>query len=118
MPTLRSRWVRTPTLFALGVVGAYAIARIWVPYWPSFCDGITIQQPCTAVAVQTMTGYLIVALGLAVMILGPIVAALLELAIHGHRWETPRGRETVVTNLPIIIGLSYLVLGVAIAATA
>lgn len=118
MEALRSRWIRTPVLFAGGVVVAYAVARVWAPRWPGFCDGITVGKPCGSVAVQTMTGYLIIALGVATMILGPIVGALVELVLHGHRWETPRGPETIVTNMPILLGVAYLVLGAVLAATA
>lgn len=118
MEALRSRLVRTPVTVAAGIALAYAIARIWAPHWPGFCQDITIEKPCGAVATQTMTGYLLMALGIVVMILGPIVGALIEVMVHGHHWETPRGRESVVTNLPIGLGAFYLVLGALLAATA
>jgi heme/copper-type cytochrome/quinol oxidase subunit 2 len=105
-------------LFAAGIGLAYLVARVWAPHWPQFCRDITVAEPCAAVATQTMTGYLVIALGVAVMILGPVAGALLELMIHGHRWETPRGPETVVTNIPIVLGAVYLVLGGVLAATA
>lgn len=52
------------------------------------------------------------------MILGPIAGSFLDLLINGARWETPRGTESIITNMPILIGAIYLVLGVIIAATA
>jgi hypothetical protein len=52
------------------------------------------------------------------MILGPIAGSLLDLAINGHKWETSRGTESVITNVPVLLGAIYLILGVVIAATA
>lgn len=114
----RSRWVRTPVLFLAGVGAAYLTARLWAPHWPGFCSGITVDEPCSRVEVQTMTGYLVIALGFIVMIIGPIAGALIELIRHGHDWETPRGPETVVANLPIGVGLAFVLLGLLLAATA
>jgi len=112
-----NRFIRVPTLFVVGILLAYVIALIWAPHLPSFCTEIYPDKPCEVVAVQTLTGYLVIAFGVAVMILGPVVGALLELAIHGHRWETPRGVETVVTNVPIAVGLVYIIVGGVIVAT-
>lgn len=117
MRFVSNRWFRVPTLFAAGVLLAFVIALIWAPHLPSFCAEIYPDKPCEVVAVQTLTGYLVIALGVGVMILGPVVGALIELAIHGHRWETPRGVETVVTNVPIAAGLIYIVIGGVIVAT-
>lgn len=114
----RSRWIRTPVLFAAGVALAYVVARIWAPHWPGFCSGITVDEPCSRVEVQTMMGYLLIALGFIVMILGPIVGSLIELARHGHDWETPRGPETVAANLPIAVGIVFVALGLLLAAVA
>lgn len=52
------------------------------------------------------------------MILGPIAGSFLGLLINGAKWETPRGTESIITNMPILVGAIYLVLGVIIAATA
>jgi hypothetical protein len=112
-----NRWIRVPTLFGFGIVLAYVVALIWAPHLPSFCTEIHPDKPCEVVAVQTLMGYLIIGLGVAVMILGPVVGALLELAIHGHQWETPRGVETVVTNVPIAAGIAYIVIGGVVVAT-
>lgn len=118
MEALRSRWLRTPVLFGAGVAAAWGVARLWAPHWPRFCDDVTIAEPCAAVAAQTMWGYLLMALGIVVMILGPVAGSLIELAVHGHRWETPRGRESATTNVPILAGGVYIALGIALAATA
>jgi hypothetical protein len=59
-----------------------------------------------------------VGLGFLTMILGPIAGSLLDLAINGHKWETSRGTESVITNVPVLLGAIYLILGVVIAATA
>jgi heme/copper-type cytochrome/quinol oxidase subunit 2 len=105
-------------MFLAGIGVAYAVATIWAPHWPRFCDDITVGEPCAALATQTMAGYLLMALGIVVMILGPVAGAMIELVVHGHRWETPRGRETVTTNVPIVLGAVYAALGIVLAATA
>ncbi len=118
MNPFRSRLVRTIILFVLGVGASFAVAVLLAPVWPGFCDDATIGKPCSDVAVQTMAGYLMVGLGLMTMILGPIAGSFLDLLINGAKWETPRGTETVITNMPVLIGAIYLVLGVLVAATA
>lgn len=65
-----------------------------------------------------MAGYLMVGLGFLTMILGPIAGSFLDVLINGHNWETPRGSESVITNMPVVLGSVYLVLGVIIAASA
>jgi len=118
MNPFRSRLARTIILFVLGVVASFTVAVVLAPVWPGFCDDATVGKPCSDVAVQTMAGYVMVGLGFVTMILGPIAGSFLDLMINGVKWETPRGTETVITNMPVLIGASYLVLGVLVAATA
>ena len=118
MNPFRSRWLRTIILFVLGLVASFTVAVVLAPVWPGFCDDATVGKPCSDVAVQTMAGYLMVGLGFMTMILGPIAGSFLDLIINGAKWETPRGTETVITNMPVLIGAIYLVLGVLVAATA
>jgi len=64
-----------------------------------------------------MPGYVIIALGILTVITGPIAGSMIDVALNGSKWETPRGSETVITNMPILIGAIYLVVGVLIVAT-
>lgn len=118
MRLFRSRTWRTLILFVAGLGAAYVLARIFAPAWPGLCDDVIVGASCDAVAIQTMTGYLIVVLGIATIILGPIAGSLIDLAVNGHTWETPRGTENVVTNMPLLVGGIYLVIGVLVAASA
>jgi hypothetical protein len=52
------------------------------------------------------------------MILGPIAGSILDIAINGARWEMPRGRDTIITNMPIAVGALFLAVGVFTIATA
>jgi hypothetical protein len=103
-------------LFALGVAASFIIAYFLTPVWPRFCSDATVGAPCDDVAVRRMAGYLMIALGMFTMILGPIAGSFLDLAINGAKWETPRGTESVITTIPIVIGAIYLALGVLVAA--
>ncbi len=118
MNPFTSRAWRTIILFLIGVGLAFLIAWLLAPRWPGFCSDATVGKPCDAVAIRTMAGYLMVGLGFLTMILGPIAGSVLDVLINGHKWETERGTESVITNMPVIIGAIYLVLGVVIAATA
>jgi F0F1-type ATP synthase membrane subunit c/vacuolar-type H+-ATPase subunit K len=118
MSPAASRTLRTIALTIAGYLVAWGLAVLLAPMWPGFCDGTIVGADCEAVAVQSMMGYLVIALGIITMIIVPIVGSLLELYIHGANWETPRGTETVTTNVPLLVGLIYLLSGVAIPATA
>lgn len=96
----------------------YVAALILAPLWPGFCDGTIVGAACEPVEIRTMTGYLLVALGLLTMVFGPIAGSLIDLWINGAKWETPRGSESVITNVPLLIGAIYLASGVLLAATA
>jgi hypothetical protein len=118
MNPLRPRWLRTIILFLAGIGLAFGTAQLLAPVWPGFCSGATVGSPCDAVAFQSMAGYLLVGLGFLTMILGPIAGSFLDVWINGHQWETSRGTESVITNVPVVVGAIYLVVGVVIAATA
>jgi F0F1-type ATP synthase membrane subunit c/vacuolar-type H+-ATPase subunit K len=110
--------VRTIVLTVAGYLVAWGLAVLLAPMWPGFCDGTIVGADCEAVAIQTTMGYLVIALGIITMIIVPIIGSLLELYLHGANWETPRGTETPTTNVPLLVGLIYLLSGVAITATA
>jgi hypothetical protein len=118
MNPLRSRTWRTIILFSLGLAASVLVALIFAPLWPSFCDGAIVARPCETVEVQTMAGYVVIALGILTIIFGPIGGSMIDLALNGSKWETPRGSETVITNMPILIGAIYLVVGLTAVATA
>ncbi|MEN8238369.1 MAG: hypothetical protein ABFR53_04105 [Actinomycetota bacterium] len=118
MNPFRSRLWRTIILFLAGIVACFAIAVMFTPRWPAFCDGTIVGAPCEPVATQTMTGYLIVILGILTIILGPIAGSLLDVVINGAKWEMPRGRDTIVTNMPLLVGAIYLGVGVLTITTA
>jgi hypothetical protein len=118
MNPFMSRGIRTIILFVVGIAVSFVFSVVLTPVWPDFCSDATIGSPCDAVAVRTMAGYLLVGLGFLTMILGPIAGSFLDLLINGAKWETPRGTESIITNMPILIGAIYLVLGVIVAATA
>ncbi|MFV1999327.1 MAG: hypothetical protein ACC654_03080 [Acidimicrobiia bacterium] len=117
MNPFRSRLWRTIILFFLGLVASFLVAAISASLWPAFCDDAIVARPCESVHVQTMAGYLIIGLGILTIILGPIAGSMIDLALNGSKWETPRGSETVITNMPILIGATYLIVGVLIVAT-
>lgn len=118
MNPFRSRTLRTIILTLGGYLLAWVLALIFAPLWPEFCDDAIAGAPCSEVAVQTMMGYLVIALGVLTAIFGPIAGSLIDLAVNGANWETPRGTETVVTNMPLLVAVIYLVSGALIAATA
>jgi len=64
-----------------------------------------------------MAGYVTIALGLLTIVFGPIAGSMIDLALNGSKWETPRGSETVITNMPILVGAIYVVVGVLFVAT-
>ena len=118
MNPLRSRTLRTILLTLLGYVMAFLVALFLAPRWPGFCDGTIVGAPCEPVDIRTMTGYLLVGLGILTMVFGPIGGSLIDLWINGAKWETPRGSESIITNMPLLIGAIYLGSGVLLAATA
>jgi hypothetical protein len=117
MRMLRSRPIRTVLLTLAGYATAWVLSVVFAPLWPDFCDGTVVGAACEPVAVQTMMGYLVVVLGVLTMIFGPIAGSFIDIAINGSSWETPRGTESVITNIPLLVGAIYLVTGVLIAAS-
>lgn len=117
MNPFRSRLWRTIILFVAGIVLCFVIAAVFAPHWPGFCDGTIVGAACEAVAVQTMAGYLIITLGFLTIVLGPIAGSMLDIAINGAKWEVSRGRDTIVTNMPLLVGAIYLGVGVLTIAT-
>jgi hypothetical protein len=118
MNPIRSRLWRTIILFLAGLGLSFLVAMIFAPYWPGFCDETIVGAPCGTVAMQTMAGYLQIALGILTVIFGPIAGSMLDLLINGAKWETPRGSESIITNMPILVGAIYVVVGVVVVATA
>ena len=118
MQMIRNRPIRTVLLTVAGFGLAWLIAYVFAPLWPGFCDGTIVGAACDPVKTQTMMGYLVVGLGVLTIIFGPIAGSLIDLAVNGANWETPRGTENVITNVPLLVGAIYLISGVVIVATA
>jgi hypothetical protein len=118
MNLFRSRLWRTSILFVTGVAVCFILAVIFAPHWSAFCDRTVVGAPCESVGTQTMAGYLIIALGFITMTLGPIAGSILDLVINGANWEAPRGRDTIVTNMPLLVSVVYFGVGVLTVATA
>ena len=112
-----NRFVRRPLLFLTGVAVAFAVAAVIQPRWQDLCLGFQADAtPCAPISVGLMFGYLTIALGVLTVIFGPIINSFYRLYRYGQVWETSRV-ETATGNVPIIVGLIYVVLGFAIAAT-
>jgi hypothetical protein len=113
----RSRWVRV-TLYGIGGLGTAAIlARLFHPHYLPLCNRINAQPglECSPIPLQSMIGFFFIGLGLASMVIVPIVASVVHLVRNGANWEIARGTETTQSTLPILVGLIYLVAGAAIA---
>lgn len=111
---MNNRLWRTIIVSVTGLLLAYVVAWYIVPRWPDFCDQTIPDRPCSTVKLLTGFGYTTIVLGILTLVLGPIISSLAHLAVHGHDWETPRGTETVTSNLPILIGAIYLGVGLTV----
>ena len=108
---MRDRLFRTIVLFIVGLLVVWMVSVFAVPRWPGFCADTHIGPECPPVKYLTGFGYATVVLGMLTIILGPVVAALTHVGLHGNDWETPRGTETVHTNSPLLIGAIYIGIG-------
>ena len=100
-----------------GLALTWVISRILTPVWPGFCDSTIYGAPCEEVTYRTVWGYTTLALGFGTTIFGPIAGSFIDLILNGAKWEQPRGRETVITNVPILVGAILIGIGVLIIAT-
>ncbi len=106
-----TRWTRVPLFFfgALGVtvLVALALRSNWVE-----CRNLQewYDKTCPTVPRQTIVARFVGVLGVITLILGPVTNALYRLFRYGQAWETTR-HETIVSNIPIVAGLTYLALG-------
>ena len=99
----------------MGAVMVVALAT--QPRWIDVCTGINTNRgfPCEPMTLGLMTGDLMIALGVLTLIFGPIVNSMYRLVRYGQQWETSRV-ETAVGNVPLVIGIAYIVVGFVIAA--
>jgi len=111
---MRDRTTRTIILSVAGLVVAYFIALFVMPIWPEFCDESVVGSECDAERLQSMYGYVLIILGLATGLLGPIAGSLIHLLLNGAQWETPRGKESVITNIPLLVAVVYIGLGLLV----
>ena len=114
-----NRFVRRPLLFVLGLAFAFAAAFLTQPRWMGICANFNDERglPCSPITLGVMAGYFTIGLGLLTLIFGPIINSFYRLYRYGQVWETSRA-ETATGNVPIIVGLTYIVLGFTIAALA
>ena len=117
MEVLRKRWVRFPMYTIGGLAAAALMARVFHPHYLPLCNRINAEQggECTPVSLQGMIGLFLIGLGLVTLVVVPIVASIVHLIRHGADWEMARGTETAQTNLPILAGFVYLVVGAIVA---
>ena len=117
MGVLKNRWVRFPIYMVVGFAAASGLATWFQPHYLSLCNRIRVERgvECVPISVQSMIGMFVIGLGVISLVLVPIMSALIHLARHGHSWETPRGTESTLTNLPILAGFIYLAAGFAVA---
>ena len=118
MNPMRNRIWRTIILTVVGFLAMFLIAVVFAPLLPEYCTETDTGNVCSRSQIQTMFGYLTIGLGIFTIILGPVVGSLVDLYLNGASWETPRGTENIITNMPLLIGAIYLGAGVLIAATA
>ena len=112
---LSNRWARWPLWFGFGAAVAFVIAFLFEPRWVDFCSRVDAKsQPCAPIDLQTMFGYTLIGGGFIVMMVGPIVNTLYHLFRYGQKWETSRV-ETAISNLPLISGIVYMVIGFVVA---
>ena len=112
----RKHWLRLPLLFVTGLGAAIAVGTWVTPRYIEFCRILNrFASTCQDVPARHIVGYTVAALGIAMLILGPIVNTLYRLWRYGQAWETPRGPETAASNIPIATGVVYIALGMAIA---
>ena len=112
----RNHWLRLPLLFLTGLGAALAVGTWVTPRYVEFCRILNrFATTCRDVPSQDILGYTVVAMGVAMLILGPIVNTLYRLWRYGQAWETPRGPESAASNIPIAVGVLYIALGMAIA---
>jgi hypothetical protein len=111
--------VRRPLLFLAGLGIAFSLAVTTQPRWDGICANFNAERgiPCSPMTFAVMFGYFVIGLGIFTMILGPIINSLYRLYRYGQVWETSRA-ETAIGNVPLIMGLVYVVLGFVIAAVA
>ncbi len=105
------RVLRTIILFVVALSVAWLASRYFVPRWPGFCDTTNVGTVCAPVKYLTGFGYSVIFLGMLTIVVGPIASSLLHVGLNGGEWETPRGTETIHTNLPLLIGAIYMGLG-------
>lgn len=119
MEVFRSRWFRFPAFLLLGFAVAALTAWLFHPHYLPLCDRVNVRRgaTCDPISLQSMIGLFIIGLGVITMLIVPIVVSIYQVVRHGHEWETPRGTETALTNLPILGGLIYLAAGAAVAIT-
>mgnify|MGYP001824866675 CR=1 FL=1 len=124
---LKRPLIRRPLLFLSGLGFAAVAGLLFQPHWVELCTRINarefvdaVGQPvlrggeCAPVSPTTMSGNFLIGFGLFMLIIGPIIFSLAHVLKHGYNWESSRV-ETAVSNLPMLSGVIYMVLGTGLA---
>lgn len=115
--------LRRPLIFLLGMGSAAAAGLLFQPHWVDFCTRINSRSfvgwngqeitrggECAYVSQTAMVGNFLIGFGVLTMIIGPIVFSIAHVLRHGYNHEYSRV-ETAVSNLPILSGIIYVVIG-------
>lgn len=107
---LATRWTRVPIIFAL-VLGATMLLALTLASRLGWVECRNIEewydQTCPAVPARLLFIRAVSILGIAAMVVGPLINSLYRVFRYGQAWETTR-HETSVSNIPIIAGVAYL----------
>jgi hypothetical protein len=128
MSFLRRPLIRRPLLFVSGLGFAAAAGVIFQPHWLELCNRINARpfvdelgrtiyrgaEECSPVSAMTMAGNFLIGFGLFMLVIGPIIFSLAHVLRHGYNWESSRV-ETAVSNLPMLAGVLYMVVGTGLA---
>jgi hypothetical protein len=112
---LATRWTRVPIIFLVVLAATMLLALAFRSNWVE-CRSIEewYAQTCPVLPRRLLFIRVIAILGVATMILGPLLNSLYQLFRYGQPWETTR-HETIVSNIPIVAGFAYVVIALIIA---
>ena len=126
MDLLKRPLVRRPLMFLIGLGFAAAAGLLFQPHWVDLCNKINARpfigingtvtrgEECSPVSPTTMSGNFLIGFGLFMLVIGPIIFSLVHVIRNGYNWESSRV-ETTVSNLPMLAGVLYMVVGTSLA---
>lgn len=110
-----TRWTRVPIIFVAVFAATAAVALALRSNWVE-CRTVEewYNQTCPVLPRRLLLIRVISGLGVATMVLGPLLNSLYRLFRYGQPWETTR-HETAVSNIPIVAGAGYLAIALIMA---